>query len=144
MNLIWGMAVVAISLIAWLGQVVSLIAPHTAAGWGLTESESEVDPTFYADVRGEAFWDTLILWTLPAAGILLVLNNPLWAYFGLVGGGMFLYFAGRGILVRLNMRRRGIRIGKPASLVVAYFFLSLWGLVAAITLVLAFTELRNT
>lgn len=31
------------------------------------------------------------------AGVLLILNNGVWAYFGLVGGGMYVYFAGRAI-----------------------------------------------
>ena len=48
-------------------------------------------------MRGEAIWDSVTLWTLPLAGVLLLLNNPLWVYFGLVGGGMYLYFAGRGL-----------------------------------------------
>lgn len=75
-----------------------------AARLGLLEPESDVDPTFYADVRGEAIWDTMILWTLPVSGVLLILNISLWACFGLVGGGMYLYFAGRGILTRLAMQ----------------------------------------
>jgi hypothetical protein len=104
---------------------------------GLTESESGVDPTFYADVRGEAIWDTIILWTLPVVGILLILNNALWAYFGLVGGGSYLYFAGRGIVVRLAMQRRGIRIGKPGTLKLFYVFLTLWGVIAVVTIVMA-------
>jgi len=102
-----------------------------------------VDPTFYADVRGESVWDTMILWTLPVTGILLLLNNSLWAYFGLVGGGMFLYFAGRGITVRLAMQRRGIRIGMPKTLTSIYVFLSLFGLVAVVTIIMAVAALPS-
>ena len=97
MNIIWGIILTILSSIGYFGQVISAFWPETAAKLGLTEAEADVDPTFYADMRGEAFWDTAILWTLPVAGVLLMLNNPLWAYFGLVGGGMYLYFAGRGI-----------------------------------------------
>ena len=107
------------------------------AGFGLTEPEADVDPTFYADVRGEAFWDMTILWTLPVAGILLVVNSTWWIYFGLVGGGMYLYFAGRGIAVRLVMQRRGIRIGKPETVKVVYVLLTLWGLIAVVTIIMA-------
>jgi hypothetical protein len=57
--------------------------------WGLNETEGEVDPAFYADVRGEAIWDSFILWRLPAAGILLMWSSLLWPYFGLAGGGMY-------------------------------------------------------
>ena len=59
----------------------------------------------------------------------------------LIGGGMYLYFAGRGILVRRVMQRRNIRIGKPETLKMIYFFLALWGLVAAITIGMAIVAL---
>ena len=111
MDIIWGSILTPLSLWGWLGQTATVLFPKLAAKLKLTEPEADVDPAFYADVRGEALWDMRILWTLPVAGILLLLGNSLWAYFGLVGGGMYLYFAGRGIIVRLAMQRRGIRIG---------------------------------
>jgi hypothetical protein len=142
MNLIWGAILVIFTLIlCWLGQVINASSPTLAVRLGLDAPESDVDPTFFVDGRGEAIWDALILWTLPAAGILLILNSPFWAYFGLVGGGIYLYFAGRGIVVRLLMQRRGIRIGKPGTLKVAYAFLSLWGLMAVVTIVMAVAAL---
>ncbi len=137
MNIVWGVILFIISSIGYLGQVISAIWPQTAARLGLTEPQADVDPAFYADVRGEAVWDTAVLWTLPLAGLLLLLNNPNWVYFGLVGGGMYLYFAGRGIVVRMVMQRRGIRIGTPQSLKVAAIFLALWGVTAVITIIMA-------
>ena len=142
MNLIWGAILIIFTLIlCWLGQVINASSPTLAARLGLDAPESDVDPIFFVDGRGEAIWDALILWTLPAAGILLILNSPYWAYFGLVGGGIYLYFAGRGIVVRLLMQRRGIRIGEPGTLKVAYAFLSLWGLMAVVTIVMAVAAL---
>ena len=141
MNIIWGIILTIISSLGYFGQAITAFLPGTANKLGLTEPEADVDPVFYADVRGEAFWDTAILWTLPVAGVLLVFNSPVWAYFGLVGGGMFLYFAGRGIVVRRVMQRRGIRIGMPEALKVNYIFLTVSGLVAAITIVMAITAL---
>ena len=141
MNIIWGVILTIISSIGYFGQAISAFSPGTATKLGLTEPEADVDPTFYADVRGEAFWDTAILWTLPVAGVLLVLNSPVWAIFGLVGGGMYLYFAGRGIVVRREMQRRGVPIGTPETLKVIYIFLTLWGLAAVITIVLAIVAL---
>jgi hypothetical protein len=137
MNIIWGVILFIISSIGYFGQVISAFWPETATKLGLTELEADVDPTFYADMRGEAYWDTVILWTLPVAGVLLFLNNPVWVYFGLVGGGMYLYFAGRGIVVRRLMQQRGINIGMPNSLKVANIFLTLWGLAAVITIIMA-------
>ena len=141
MNIVWGIIVTIISLIGWLGQVITVLSPTVATKLGVTESEADVDPTFHADGLGEAFWDMATIWTLPVAGILLVVNNPLWIYFGLVGGGMYLYFAGRGIVVRWVMQRRGIRIGKPETLKVAYVFLTLWGLIAIATIIMAVAAL---
>jgi len=137
MNLIWGAILTIFSLFGWIGQAITAFSPKVAVKLGLTEPEPDVDPAFYADVRGEAVWDTMILWTLPVAGMLLMLSNSLWAYFGLVGGGMYLYFAGRGILVRLTMQRRGIRIGMPETLASIYVFLSLISLVAVVTIIMA-------
>ena len=137
MNIIWGAILTIFSMLGWIGQAITAFSPKVAVKLGMTEPESYVDPTFYVDVRGESVWDTMILWTLPVAGILLMLNNSLWAYFGLVGGGMYLYFAGRGITVRLVMQRHGIRIGKPKTLAAIYVFLILWALIAVVTIIMA-------
>ncbi|MFH0802727.1 MAG: hypothetical protein V2A78_10150 [bacterium] len=142
MHLVWGIILVLFTLIlCWLGQGMAVFSPKLAVRLGLSEAETDLDPAFFADSRGEAIWDVLSIWTLPAAGILLLCNNPLWAYFGLVGGGVYLYFAGRGICVRLAMQRRGIRIGKPGTVKLSYAFLILWGLIAVVTIVLAIAAL---
>jgi hypothetical protein len=137
MNQIWGIVLIIFGLPAWLGQTIALLSPKIAQKLSLTETKADVDPAFWADVRGEALWDTLTLWILPAAGILLLLNSSTWVYLGLVGGGMYLYFAGRGIFQRLSMQRRNIRIGSPKSLQGVYVFLSLWGIVALVTIIMA-------
>ena len=137
MDLAWGVILIIFGMFCWAGQTISAFAPKAAAKLGLTEPESDVDPTYYADARGEAIWDTMITWVLPVAGILLLLDSPLWAYFGLVGAGIYLYFAGRGISSRLAMQSRGIRIGKPNSVGMAYVFLAIWGVIAVVTIIMA-------
>ena len=141
MNLIWGIFITLISLIAWIGQVITLFSPELAAKLGVAESESEVDPAFAADFLAEAAWDTFILWTLPAAGILLILDNYMWPYFGLIGGGIYLYFSGRNIIQRIFMTKRGIRIGTLANVKAAYMFCSLWGISGIITIIMAVNTL---
>lgn len=135
MDIIWGVLLLVFGLIAWGGQVLSAISPKSAEKIGLNELEDDVDPAFYADVRGEAKWDSLTLWTLPFAGILIILNNPLWIYFGMVGGSMYLYFAGRALFTRLEFKRRGIRIGKPEQLNMFFIFITLWGLIGLATII---------
>lgn len=142
MNLIWGAILILFTgILCWIGQVINASSPTIAARLGLTESESDVDPTYYVDGRGEAIWDALILWILPAAGLLLILNNPWWVYFGLVGGGMYLYFAGRMLVVRRAMLQRDIRIGKPDTVKLYNAVLILWGLIAVATIIMAVAAL---
>lgn len=135
MGTVWGFTVLALSLLAWLGQAISWVAPARAARWSLTEDAKAVEPVFHADVRGEAAWDTLSLWTMVVAGALLVADSPIWAYFGLIGGGMYIYFAGRGLFTRVVMQRRGYRIGAKSNVPLAYAFLAIWGVVGLITIV---------
>ena len=137
MNTIWGILLIAFGLIAWGGQVLSAVTPRLAEQLGLTEPEAEVNTAFYADVLGEARWDSLTLWTLPFAGILIILNSPIWIYFGLVGGSMYLYFAGRAIFTRLVLKRKGVRIGKPELVKIYFIFVTLWGLIGLATIIKA-------
>jgi hypothetical protein len=142
MNVLWGVVVLALSLLGWGGQVLAWFAPVKAAQLTVTEAEADVEPTYWADIRGEALWDMLTLWTMVAAGALLVADHSAWAYFGLVGGGMYAYFAGRGISTRLAMQRRGLRIGSPESVRIGFIFLAIWGVMALITIVAAWKSLR--
>ena len=137
MNLIWGATLTILTLIAWIGQTITAFSPKLGQSLGLTEPKSDVDPAVYADNRGEAIWDATITWTLPIAGILLMLNNPIWVYFGLVGGGMYLYLAGRFIFTRLFMQRHGIHIGQLKTLKLYYAIVILWGIAAVVTIFIA-------
>ena len=143
MGVAWGIVVVVLSLLAWGGQTVSWSAPETAVRLGLTEAKDEVEPVYWADIRAEALWDTFTLWTLLVAGILLILDISVWTYFGLVGGAVYAYFGGRGVLARLEMQRRGLRIGTPSSVKAAYMFLPLWGVTGLITIIAAAVALSS-
>ena len=107
------------------------------------EAEEDVEPTYWADIQGEAAWDAFTLWTLVVAGFLLVFDQPEWAYFGLVGGGVYTYFAGRGIVTRVLMLRRGLRIGASRNVRTGIIFLVLWGITGLITAVAAAVSLST-
>ncbi len=143
MEIVFGVVLVALSLLCWGGQTLAWRAPETAVRLSLMEAERDVEPTYWADIRGEAAWDALTLWTLIPAGVLLILDSEQWAYFGLVGGGMYVYFAGRGILTRMEMRQRGLRIGRPGNLKVAFTFLAVWGVMGLATIIAALTVLQD-
>lgn len=137
MNVLWGVIVTLLSLLAWGGQVVSWLSPETAVSWKVMEAEDDVEPVFWADVRGEATWDAFTLWTMVVAGVLLSIGSDTWPYFGLVGGGMYLYFGGRGIMSRAAMLRQGLRIGAPDNVRLGFAFSAIWAVMALITIIAA-------
>lgn len=142
MGIVWGVVMIALGALAWGGQTLAWLAPTLATRWGLTEAEQEVEPVYHADIRGEARIDAFTLWTMLVAGVLLVLDHEAWPYFGLVGGGMYAYFAGRGVSTRLEMQHDGFRIGSPQGIRVAYAFLVAWGVLALVTIAAAVAVLR--
>lgn len=141
MQAFWGILVVGLSLLCWGGQTISWLNPDLAVRWSLMEAEDDVEPTYWADIRGEAVWDALTLWTMVVAGVLLIIDNSAWPYFGLIGGGMYVYFAGRGILTRMAMRRRGLRIGDTSNVQLGLAFLAIWGVMGLLTTIAAAAEL---
>ena len=141
MHVFWGIVLVLLSLLSWGGQAIAWLAPELAVKLTVMEARDDVEPTFWADIRGEAQWDFLTLWTMIAAGVLLALDVSAWAYFGLVGGGMYVYFAGRGVFTRVELQRRGFRIGNPPNLKLGYALLVVWGIMGLITIVAAVTAL---
>jgi len=141
-NLIWGVILISTTLKCWIGQTIIAFSPKVASKIRIIEPESDVNPTFFTDMRGAAIWDTISLWTLPFAGILLLLNNSLWPYFGLTGGGMYLYFVGRGITSNLTMQRHRINIGTSKKLKMKYMILTLWGFIAFVTIIMAVIALN--
>jgi len=143
MNIVWGLFVFALALLAWGGQTISWLAPNMAQALALTEREEDVEPTYWADGRGEAAWDFFTLWTVAVAGLLLALDAAAWPYFGLIGGAVYVYFAGRGVLTRLAMQRRGLRIGAPRNVRLGYGFLVVWGLMGLAIVVAAVMELSS-
>ena len=134
MAIAWGGVLIGLALLAWLGQLISWLAPETAVRLGVREAEDEVEPVYAADIRGEAVWDSVTLWTLLVAGVLLVLGRDAWAYFGLAGGGAYLYFAGRGILTRRAIRASGYRVGRDDTVRTAMVMLAVWGVAALVTI----------
>ena len=130
MHIFLGIVVVVLSLLCWGGQTIAWLAPATAVRFGLMEAEDDVEPAYWADIRGESAWDTLTLWTMVVSGVLLIIDNPTWAYFGLIGGGMYVYFAGRGVFTRVAMKRRGFRVGTPQNVKIGLvlIFASVWNI----------------
>ena len=143
MDALVGVVLLVLGLICWGGQVFNWLSPERAARMGLSEAEDSVEPVFWVDTRAEAAWDSLVVWTLPLAGLLLILDVSAWAYWGLLGGGVYLYFGGRGIFQRVAMQRRGMRIGSDANVRVGIVFLALWGAAALVAIAAAVSDLST-
>ena len=143
MNVLWGVVVTLLSVLAWGGQAVAWFSPATAVRWELAEAEEDVEPAFWADGRGEALWDTLTLWPMVVTGVLLIGNASSWTYFGLVGGGIYLYFGGRIVFTRVTMQRRGLRIGAPQNVRLGFIFGSVWAAMGLITILAAVASLEG-
>lgn len=144
MGVLWGIVVVLLSTLAWGGQIIAWLAPDLAVRLTVMESKDNVEPTYWADIRGEAPFDFVTLWTMVVAGVLLVFDQSAWAYFGLVGGGMYVYFAGRGIFTRVAMQRSGFRVGTDANLRIGYVMLGVWGAMGLITIAAAVVALPTS
>ena len=144
MEVAWGVVLIVLGLLAWGGQTLSWFAPNAAEKLSLVETEETVEPVFWADIRGESLWDFLTLWTLVVAGGLLLLDHQAWPYFGLIGGSIYVYFGGRGIFTRLEMRRRGFRVGESSNVRLGLIMLAVWGVIGIITIVTATTTLAGS
>ena len=143
MRVVFGLLVIALSTLCWGGQVLSWLVPARAVQWGLAEADAEVEPVLAADGAAEARWDAVALWPMIVAGVLLVADRPAWPYFGLVGGGSYVYFAGRGILARVVMRRAGFRVGTQRNVMIGMVALTAWGIMAATMIVAAVVALQE-
>jgi hypothetical protein len=53
----------------------------------------------------------LWLWTLPVAGILMLIDHWLWPYAAMIGGGTFVDAGGREAVKVYGLREQGVRTG---------------------------------
>ena len=115
--------VIILGLITWIGQTISFFAPTLAEKLGVSERKSEIDDSLYiVESKAMGLMDFLTTWTMPLAGVLLLLENTLWPYFGLVGASIYLYYSGVIIFSRIYLKSYGKKIGSIASVKTAYIY----------------------
>ena len=137
-----GITVAILGLICWVGQTLVVFSPRSAIKLGLAEPEDEVDPHMYLFERlSQGIMDFLLAWILPLAAILMVLEQPSWPLFALVGGGVYLYFPGVFMITRIVLKKRGKPIGRPSSVLLANVLGTFWTLSALTMISLAVMEL---
>lgn len=99
----------------YLGQLISAVDFGLAQRLDLQEKPDAADPLYSRLELWTAGWDLLWLWTLPAAGILMVLDHAWWPYAAMIGGGAFVDTGGREAAKVLGVREQGIRTGSAAE-----------------------------
>lgn len=110
----------------YVGQLISVANFGLAQCLGLQESPEHADPLFSDLELWTARWDLLWLWTLPAAGVLMLANHWLWPYAAMIGGGAAVDAGGREAAKIFGLKDKGVRIGSEREFriaVAAYTYL---------------------
>lgn len=103
-------------LFAWIlyiGQVISVVDFGLAQRLGLQENPGNVDKLHSHLERWTARWDLWWLWTLPVAGVLMLIDHAWWPYAAMIGGGAFVDTGGREAAKLMGLRQHGVRVGSP-------------------------------
>ena len=111
-----------LSLVGWLlyvGQLISVLNFGLAQRLGLQESPDSAEPVITPVELWAARWDLVWLWTLPAAGILMLMNHAFWPYAAMIGGGVFVDAGGREAAKVLGLKGNGVRVGSRRNSLVA-------------------------
>lgn len=119
----------------YVGQIISVVDFGLAQRLGLQEAQEHTDPLSSHLELWTARWDLLWLWTLPLAGVLMLLDHFLWPYAALVAGGTFVDAGGREAAKVLGLKNQGVRIGSPGQYRVAmsaYVYLTTSGVLAIV------------
>ena len=106
--------------VVYLGQVVSVINLPLAQRLGLQEQPDTVDPVYASDAAGTARWDLLSMWTLPLAGLLMLLDSSWWPHLALIGGAVYVDTGGRQGIKLLGYRGEGVRVGSSQAVNLAF------------------------
>jgi hypothetical protein len=142
MHIVWGAVIALLPLLVLGGQTASLLTPRRRPRPADTSTRHA--PGYVVGIRREAPLDAVTLWTMVVAGVLLIFDVSAWAYFGLVGGGMYVYFGGRGLLNNVAVQREGVPVSDRKSQAISYLILASWAVVGLATIVAAMVAFLTT
>ena len=114
-----------------IGQLISTVNFSLAQRLGLQEKDADSDPLYRRLELTTARWDLFVLWTLPAAGALMLVDHAWWPFLALVAGGVYVDAAGRESAKTLGLRRGGVRTGsdrETRTFLLVMAFIALLGL----------------
>jgi hypothetical protein len=125
-----GIVCILFGALGWIGQIISGINYELAQKLGLQEKSEGTDPLFRLTERNAARWDSVVLWTLIVAGILMLLNSAWWPPIALVAGGIYLDAAGREAVKCWSLKQSGVRTGSPAAIKIQVIFFTAMAAIA--------------
>jgi len=120
MRIVLGTICVLFGLLGWVGQFLSSVNFPLAQRLGLQEKGEGTDALFRLVELNGARWDSVVLWTLPAVGILMLLDHAWWPCLALVAGGIHIDTGGREAAKYLGLFRSGVRVGDAGDRKKAY------------------------
>lgn len=103
----------------YLGQLISVANFSLAQRLGLQESSDQTEPVHSCLELWTARWDLWVLWTLPAAGILMLIGHWLWPYAAMIGGGAFVDAGGREAAKIFGLKGQRVQVGSRREFLVA-------------------------
>jgi hypothetical protein len=127
-----GIIAVMVGVAGLVGQLFSALNPEPAPRRPVQNEFGGPDRLYRRLERNSALWDLFVIWTLPVAGVLMVLDHSWWPSVALVAGGACAASAGREFAKMLSFRNEGVHIGGEGEIRLAFTFLGLWGVVAVI------------
>jgi hypothetical protein len=118
-----GIVCVLFGLICIVGQLISVINFGLAQKIGLQEKDDATDPLYRQLELNTARWDLVVLWTLPAAGVLMLVDHAWWPYLALVAGGVCVDTGGRETAKVLGLGKQGVKTGSRKETRLFFTFL---------------------
>jgi hypothetical protein len=127
--------------VLYLGQVVSVINLPLAQRLGLQEQPDTIDLIYARDAARTPRWDLLSMWTLPLAGLLMLLDNSWWPHLALIGGAIYVDTGGRQAIKLRGYRRERVRVGDDQAVRLAFAVYGTFLLLGAVAIAVGLTEL---
>jgi len=97
------------------GQLISVLDFALAQRIGLQERDEETDELHRRLELNTARWDLFVFWTLPLAGVAMLIDASWWPWVALLAGGICVDTGGREAAKVLGLRAERVRIGTESE-----------------------------
>lgn len=143
MQLILGWIILIFPGMLLLGQIISSINFPLAQQLGLQENPDNTDPLLQRAERYTAYWDLFTMGWMPIAGVLMIINHPLWPIISLIGGAIYFDTAGREAAKSLSFKHGGIKVGSPIQYRLFFTTYIIMAILGIVVIIYSFAKLYN-